>query len=286
MENNEIIIRIIQEYCMNKPSAYETRPFGEYPICYKLMGKIFAQLCPQISFYRITLKCKPEQAELYRQLYPGVVMRGHYCPPVQQPYWNTVNLDEFDDMNMLLQMIDEAYTAVVDSFSKKARAQLISLSELEFKTADKEDPEFKRLCEKLYFTQAYKEGGFSPHSQVAEPDLNDRIQDVILAYHKGEAVACGALHMYNEERALLKYIFTEPAYKSIGLAVEIVRRLEAKAQIRGYDWCMIKQNMALNISAESQNEEYASYKRAGYKPPADCLLYEEEADTIYLERKI
>ena len=34
----------IKQYCLNKHKAYEDYPFGEVPICYKLNGKIFAQL--------------------------------------------------------------------------------------------------------------------------------------------------------------------------------------------------------------------------------------------------
>ena len=123
MEFNSQIINIIQGYCMSKPLAYESRPFGEHPICYRLMGKIFVQFIPVESFYRITLKCTPDKAELYRQLFPDVVMRGYHCPPVHQPYWNTVNLDLFADLDLLLQMIDEAYDAVAASFSRKTKAE-------------------------------------------------------------------------------------------------------------------------------------------------------------------
>lgn len=286
MENNELVIRKIQGYCLNKPSAYETRPFGEYPICYRVMGKIFAELYPEKSFYRITLKCKPEQAELYRQLYPGVIVRGHHCPPVQQPYWNTVKLDEFNDMEMLLQMIDEAYSAVVDTFSRKAKEQLMALSELEFMAADKEASDFKMLCDKLNYTKDDKEAGFSQQDQFGKPDISDRIQDVVIAYYKGKPLGCGALHMYDEERAQIKYIYTEPAYKGIGLAAEIIRRLEAKAQIHGYDWCIVKLDKGIGILTDSQDEEYVLYKKAGYKLIADCIKYNEQPDSIYMERKI
>ena len=34
----------IKQYCMSKHAAYETQPFGDAPICYKLNNKIFAQL--------------------------------------------------------------------------------------------------------------------------------------------------------------------------------------------------------------------------------------------------
>ena len=36
----------IIKYCLSKHKAYEDYPFGNIPICYKLNGKIFAQIYP------------------------------------------------------------------------------------------------------------------------------------------------------------------------------------------------------------------------------------------------
>ena len=36
----------IKAYCLNKWKAYEAYPFGDIPICYKLNGKVFAQVYP------------------------------------------------------------------------------------------------------------------------------------------------------------------------------------------------------------------------------------------------
>ena len=42
---------------------------------------------------------------------------------MQQPYWNTVYLDEFSDEE-LLDMIDLAYETVLRSFSKKVQREI------------------------------------------------------------------------------------------------------------------------------------------------------------------
>jgi len=114
----------IKEYCISKHKAYEAFPFGEVPICYKLNGKIFAQLYPYERDYKITLKCTADVGDFYRQVYPNRVVRGYHCPPVQQPYWNTIYLDDFPD-DELLHMIDLAYEAVLFSFSKKIQAEIM-----------------------------------------------------------------------------------------------------------------------------------------------------------------
>lgn len=114
----------IKAYCLSKHKACETYPFGDVPICYKLNGKIFAQLYPYDWDYKITLKCTAEAGEFYRSVYPGKVVRGYHCPPVQQPYWNTIYLEDFPDEE-LLNMIDLAYETVLQSFSKKAQKQIL-----------------------------------------------------------------------------------------------------------------------------------------------------------------
>ena len=95
----------IKKYCLGKHGAYETQPFGDVPICYKLNNKIFAQLYPYEHDYKITLKCTADVGDFYRMIYPGKVVRGYHCPPVQQPYWNTVYLNEFPE-DELYHMID------------------------------------------------------------------------------------------------------------------------------------------------------------------------------------
>ena len=104
----------ISAYCLSKPKAVETHPFGDIPICYKVNGKIFAQLYPD----KITLKCTAFSGQMFRQTWPGIVVRGYHCPPVQQPYWNTVDLARFPTEHLPMT-IDHAYETVVASFPKK-----------------------------------------------------------------------------------------------------------------------------------------------------------------------
>ena len=121
---NVMQIQDIKNYCLSKQGAYEDCPFGEVPICYKLNGKIFAQLYPYEHDYKITLKCTADAGQFYRMAYLGKVVRGYHCPPVQQPYWNTVDLNDFPEEE-LLNMIDLAYETVFHSFSKKVQKEIM-----------------------------------------------------------------------------------------------------------------------------------------------------------------
>ncbi len=109
----------ILDHCRQKVQARECLPFGPWPVCFKVCGKIFAQVYPD----KLTLKCTRFQGELFRSQYPGVVVRGYHCPAVQQPYWNTLHLDRFPPED-IPAMLDLAYEAVVSGLPKKLQKNL------------------------------------------------------------------------------------------------------------------------------------------------------------------
>lgn len=111
-------------HCCAKKKAYIDYPFGKEPVCVKVNGRIFAQLYPRTENYKITLKCEPLRADDYRRIYPGTVVRGYYCPPAHQKYWNTVWINRIDE-HILLEMIDHSYEQVIKGFPKKAQADFL-----------------------------------------------------------------------------------------------------------------------------------------------------------------
>ena len=106
-------------YCLSKPRTEEAHPFGDWPVCYRVGGKIFAQVYPD----KVTLKCTAFSGEAFRKAWPGIVVRGYHCPPVQQPYWNTIDLSRFPE-EQLPMMIDHAYETVVEGLPKKKQREL------------------------------------------------------------------------------------------------------------------------------------------------------------------
>lgn len=279
MKHNQSIIDGIKRYCMDKPGAYETRPFGTYPICYRVMGKIFAQLNPEEKFYKLTLKCEPEQADFYRQVYDGVVVRGYHCPPVQQPYWNTIDLYSFDDMEVLYQMIDEAYDALLKKFSKKLRGQLSVLSQLEFRVTDGKNADFALLCGKLDKFLDDAAGDKSQRYVYDQYNKRDNIHDVIVVYQNSIPIACGAFKMYDNESAELKRIYTDTSVRNRGIGSELIRRLEALAKIQGYRFFLLETGRSL----QSANR---MYKKAGYKEISNYGQYEDMYESICMVKKI
>ena len=73
---------------------------------------------------KVTLNCDMMTGELYRAIYPETVTRGWHCPPIQQPYFNTVTLDGTVSDDVLIEMINHAYKVVVGKLPKKIQKEL------------------------------------------------------------------------------------------------------------------------------------------------------------------
>lgn len=120
----------IIDYCLKKPGAYIDYPFDPiFPVVKvkapsQERGRIFAQPFMLRGEPKVTLNCTPASAEFYRSVYPGSVVRGWHCPPVQQPHFNTVNLDGIVPDKEILLMIDHAYDTVVAKLPKYIQKEL------------------------------------------------------------------------------------------------------------------------------------------------------------------
>lgn len=113
----------LMDFCLLRKGAYEDHPFGAASTIIKVEKKIFAQFFVLRGKECVTFNCDRMAGELYRSLYPGVVVRGYHCPPVQQPYFNTMPIDEISD-DMLIEMALHSYHTVVGKLPKYIQKRL------------------------------------------------------------------------------------------------------------------------------------------------------------------
>ena len=106
-----------REYCLNKPNATESTPFGEEVLVFKVGSKIFALASLDDVPARANLKCDPDRAldlrDLYEEVRPGYHMN--------KKHWNTVEIEGGIPEVELRKMIDHSYELVVNSLRKKAK---------------------------------------------------------------------------------------------------------------------------------------------------------------------
>ena len=114
-------------YCLQKSGAYIDHPFGPESTIIKVEKKIFAQFFILRGVESVTLNCEKMQGDFYRQLFPGVVVRGYHCPPVQQQYVNTLPLGGLVPDEVTREMIDHSYATVVGKLPKYIQKKLAEI---------------------------------------------------------------------------------------------------------------------------------------------------------------
>lgn len=100
-------------YCLAKPGAVETYPFGEHTAVPKVGGKIFAML----GTGTVSLKCGDDAAE-WRARYPDAV---RVAPYVGRYGWNAVDTDGAVPADELYELVDASYRMTVEKLPRRAR---------------------------------------------------------------------------------------------------------------------------------------------------------------------
>lgn len=113
------------KYCLTKNSAYIDHPFGADSTIIKVEKRIFAQFFELKGKPHCTLNSDAMTSDFYRQQFPGIIIRGYHCPPVQQPYFNTFPIDGLVPDEFIVNMIDFSYETVVKKLPKYKQKQLL-----------------------------------------------------------------------------------------------------------------------------------------------------------------
>jgi predicted DNA-binding protein (MmcQ/YjbR family) len=103
----------IMDYCLLKEGAYIDFPFGDIPICVKYNGHIFAEIYPNDNDYKITLRCKPEIGQMYREKYPEIIIPGYHVPLKQRRFKNTIKLNNNIIGKEIYKLIDQSYETLL-----------------------------------------------------------------------------------------------------------------------------------------------------------------------------
>ena len=108
-------IETLREYCLSKPGAEETLPFGPDTLVYKIGGKIFLLAGLDSENLRFNVKCDPDNAIEPREEYDCVLPGYH----MNKKHWNTIVVDGSVPSQLLKEWIDHSYDLVVASLPGK-----------------------------------------------------------------------------------------------------------------------------------------------------------------------
>lgn len=109
---------------LKKTGAYLDYPFGPDVTVLKVENRIFLQVFLLKGALTTTMNCTAEIGQLYRSMFPEIVVRGYHCPPVQQPYFNTMPLDGAVPDEMLVEMLEHSYRTAVTKLPKYVQKRL------------------------------------------------------------------------------------------------------------------------------------------------------------------
>ena len=109
----------IRTYCLNKVGVYESFPFDDETLVFKVGSKIFCLMGLNPPF-SINLKCEPEKAielrEEYEEIKPGYHMN--------KKHWNTVSLEGRLENSLIKEMIDDSYFLVYKNLTKREKEEI------------------------------------------------------------------------------------------------------------------------------------------------------------------
>jgi predicted DNA-binding protein (MmcQ/YjbR family) len=107
-------------YCLAKPGAEETYPWGDGELVAKVGGKAFAFIGLGEGPGSVGLKCGRSAAEAadVRDRFPHAVTVSAY---IGRHGWNSVRLDGTVPAEELRELVDQSYDTVVDALPRAKR---------------------------------------------------------------------------------------------------------------------------------------------------------------------
>ncbi len=110
-------IETLQHYCLSKPGAEETLPFGPDTLVYKVNNKVFLLTGLDSEDLRFNVKCEPDKAVELREEFSCVLPGFH----MNKRHWNTIVVDGSVSTQQLQEWIDHSYDLVANGSPKKKK---------------------------------------------------------------------------------------------------------------------------------------------------------------------
>jgi putative acetyltransferase len=108
--------------------------------------------------------------------------------------------------------------------------------------------------------------------------LND-IRNVIVAYHNGFPVGCGAFKIYANETGEVKRMFVRPEFRRQGIAGMILSEIETWAN-------ELKFHSLILETGRAQPEAISLYRRSGYEIIPNYGQYENVESSVCMKKEI
>ena len=112
----------IEKLLLKRKGSYIDYPFGDDIMTLKIENKIFAIVSEKDNPLRVNLKCEPNDAIAYREIYESVIPGYH----MNKKHWNTIILDGSIPKSVVEDMISQSYELVFSKLTKKEKEKILS----------------------------------------------------------------------------------------------------------------------------------------------------------------
>ncbi|WP_034920614.1 GNAT family N-acetyltransferase [Gillisia sp. CAL575] len=109
---------------------------------------------------------------------------------------------------------------------------------IELKRTTSKDPDFNYLNKILDMELTIRDG--DEHAFFDQFNKIDTINHIIVAYDNGDAVGCGAIKMFDREKAEIKRMFVLPEARGKMIASRVLKELEEWSKELGYNTCILE----------------------------------------------
>lgn len=109
----------LKQFCRSLKGVEEKMPFDDQILVFTVRRKMFC-LTDILDYRFINLKCDPDEAMIFREIYPEVTAGYH----MNKRDWNSVNVLGLLSVDLLQEWIVNSYELVVAKLPKKVQKEL------------------------------------------------------------------------------------------------------------------------------------------------------------------
>ncbi|MCJ8145937.1 MmcQ/YjbR family DNA-binding protein [Acinetobacter sp. A3.8] len=109
----------LKQFCHSLKGVEEKMPFDDQVLVFTVRGKMFC-LIDSVDYQFINLKSDPDEATIFREIYPEVTAGYH----MNKRHWNSVNMHGSLSEDLLQEWIINSYELVVAKLPKKVQKEL------------------------------------------------------------------------------------------------------------------------------------------------------------------
>lgn len=107
----------------------------------------------------------------------------------------------------------------------------------------------------------------------------ENLDYVVIAYINKVAVGCGAFKPYQNNKAEIKRMYSQPTHRNLGVATQVLAELEKWAKELNYQSCILE-------TGKRQTEAVAFYQKCNYQQIPNYGQYAQMENSICFEKTL